>query len=204
VALGGIIVAGIVYTAIGLTVMKVGYQWIETLMPPPVTGAVVAVIGLNLAPIAVKGIAAARSTPGSASQRLSPSGSWRCAHRGSRGACRSCWRARRLCAVCAPHQRDGPRETDRLQRCRCRAWVGLPKLSFPVWDAQAIALIAPVAIVLVAENLGHVKAVAAITGQNLDPILVARSSATASRRSSRVRAAAPASPRMRRTSASWR
>ena len=36
--------------------MKVGYAWIETLMPPAVTGAVVAVIGLNLAPIAVKGI----------------------------------------------------------------------------------------------------------------------------------------------------
>ena len=44
------------------------------------------------------------------------------------------------------------------------AWIGLPQLTFPVFDAQAIALIAPVAIVLVAENLGHVKAVAAMTG----------------------------------------
>jgi xanthine/uracil permease len=50
-------------------------------------------------------------------------------------------------------------------------WVGLPHLTAPVWDAQAIALIAPVAFVLVAENLGHVKAVAAMTGQNLDPYL---------------------------------
>ena len=33
------------------------------------------------------------------------------------------------------------------------------------------ALIAPVAIILVAENLGHVKAVGAMTGQNLDPYL---------------------------------
>ena len=56
VALGGIIAAGALYTLIGLVVMKVGYAWIETLMPPAVTGAVVAVIGLNLAPIAVKGI----------------------------------------------------------------------------------------------------------------------------------------------------
>jgi xanthine/uracil permease len=40
-----------------------------------------------------------------------------------------------------------------------------------VWSAPAIALIAPVAIVLVAENLGHVKAVAAMTGRNLDPYL---------------------------------
>ena len=34
-----------------------------------------------------------------------------------------------------------------------------------------MALIAPVAIVLVAENLGHIKAVAAMTGRNLDPYL---------------------------------
>ncbi len=34
-----------------------------------------------------------------------------------------------------------------------------------------MALIAPVAIILVAENLGHVKAVAAMTGRNLDPYL---------------------------------
>ena len=45
------------YAAIGLIVMKAGYAWIERLMPPVVTGAIVAVIGLNLAPIAVKSIA---------------------------------------------------------------------------------------------------------------------------------------------------
>ncbi len=56
VALGGIVAAGIVYTLIGAGVMAVGYAWIERLMPPPVTGAIVAVIGLNLAPIAVKGV----------------------------------------------------------------------------------------------------------------------------------------------------
>src|SRR5437764_7771552 len=53
VALGGIIAAGVVYAIIGLIVMFVGYRWIEYLMPPAVTGAVVAVIGLNLAPVAI-------------------------------------------------------------------------------------------------------------------------------------------------------
>jgi hypothetical protein len=33
------------------------------------------------------------------------------------------------------------------------------------------SLIAPVAIILVAENLGHVKAVGAMTGRNLDPYI---------------------------------
>jgi len=52
-ALGGIITAGVVYAIIGLIVIFAGYKWIEYLMPPAVTGAVVAVIGLNLAPVAI-------------------------------------------------------------------------------------------------------------------------------------------------------
>jgi xanthine/uracil permease len=46
--------------------------------------------------------------------------------------------------------------------------MGLPRFAAPVFDAGAIGLIAPVAIILVAENLGHVKAVSAMTGRDLD------------------------------------
>src|SRR5437870_2569330 len=53
VALGGIIAAGVVYAIIGIIVIFVGYKWIEYLMPPAVTGTVVAVIGLNLATTAI-------------------------------------------------------------------------------------------------------------------------------------------------------
>ena len=56
IALGGIVACGVVYTLIGVLVSVIGTRWIESLMPPVVTGAVVAVIGLNLAPIAVKGV----------------------------------------------------------------------------------------------------------------------------------------------------
>jgi putative pyrimidine permease RutG len=48
------------------------------------------------------------------------------------------------------------------------AWFGLPNFAAPVFDANAMLLIAPVAIILVAENLGHIKAVTAMTGKNLD------------------------------------
>ncbi|CAA9261944.1 MAG: Pyrimidine permease, partial [uncultured Chloroflexia bacterium] len=52
-ALGGIIAAGVVYGIIGLVVMRTGVGWVEHLMPPVVTAAVVAVIGLALAHVAV-------------------------------------------------------------------------------------------------------------------------------------------------------
>ena len=56
VALGGIIICGLVYALVGLIVMLTGVKWIERLMPPAVTGAVVAVIGLNLARTAVASV----------------------------------------------------------------------------------------------------------------------------------------------------
>src|SRR5215475_6867297 len=56
VALGGIIAAGMLYGAIAVIVMQAGVAWIERLMPPVVTGSVVAAIGLNLAPVAVKSV----------------------------------------------------------------------------------------------------------------------------------------------------
>jgi xanthine/uracil permease len=51
------------------------------------------------------------------------------------------------------------------------AWVGLPTFASPTFTGNAISLIAPVAVILVAENTGHLKAVAAMTGSNLDRYL---------------------------------
>src|ERR671932_1338157 len=53
VALGGIIAAGALYTLIGVAVALAGHHWVERLLPPVVTGAIVAAIGLVLAPIAI-------------------------------------------------------------------------------------------------------------------------------------------------------
>src|SRR5690554_807535 len=57
VALGGIIACGVLYAIIGFIVHAVGAGWIERFMLPVVTGAVVAVIGLNLAGIPIKNMA---------------------------------------------------------------------------------------------------------------------------------------------------
>jgi len=51
------------------------------------------------------------------------------------------------------------------------AWIGAPAFMAPSFDGSAMVLIVPVAIILVAENLGHIKAVTAMTGRNLDPYI---------------------------------
>ncbi|MDW9225491.1 permease family protein [Burkholderia cepacia] len=38
----------------------------------------------------------------------------------------------------------------------------------PVFDPHAMLMLAPIAVILVAENLGHIKAVSAMTGTSLD------------------------------------
>ena len=53
VALGGIIAAGALYAVIGAIVAFAGHAWVERVLPPVLTGAIVAAIGLVLAPIAV-------------------------------------------------------------------------------------------------------------------------------------------------------
>src|SRR6185295_17606165 len=52
-ALCGIAAAAILYAVAGLATVKWGSAWVDWLMPPVVTGSVVALIGLNLASAAV-------------------------------------------------------------------------------------------------------------------------------------------------------
>ena len=172
VALGGIIACGAVYTLIGLVVMGIGTKWVETLMPPVVTGAVVAVIGLNLAGIPVKNMA--------------PTGfdAWMQAVTfvcvGLVAVYASGMTQRLLILVglilasvvyAILTNGMGMGKPIDFSGIAAAAWFGAPKFAAPVFDAKAMLLIAPVAIILVAENLGHLKAVSAMTGRDLDPYM---------------------------------
>ena len=52
VALGGIVVVGALLAVIGVVVHLTGTRWIDVVLPPVVSGAIVALIGFNLAPAA--------------------------------------------------------------------------------------------------------------------------------------------------------
>jgi putative pyrimidine permease RutG len=172
VALGGIIACGALYTLIGAIVQAVGTGWIERFMPPVVTGAVVAVIGLNLAGIPVKNMAASNFDAWMQAVTFVSVGLVAVMTRGM---------VQRLLilvglivasiiyAILANGLGLGkPMDLSGLMNA---AWVGVPNFAAPVFSANAMLLIAPVAIILVAENLGHIKAVTAMTGKNLDPYM---------------------------------
>jgi uracil permease len=52
-ALGGAVAAGIFYCLVGLIIRFAGTKWLDKALPPVVTGSVIVVIGLNLAPTAM-------------------------------------------------------------------------------------------------------------------------------------------------------
>ena len=169
VALGGIIACGVVYAIIGFIVHAVGTRWIERFMPPVVTGAVVAVIGLNLAGIPIKNMA---PTDFDKWMQLVTFVSVGLVAVLTRGMVQRLLIlvglivASIIYAVLANGLGLGkPLDLSGIANA---AWVGLPSFTAPVFSGAAMALIAPVAIILVAENLGHIKAVTAMTGRNLD------------------------------------
>lgn len=172
VALGGVIACGLLYTLIGFVVMKSGTRWIERLMPPVVTGAVVMAIGLNLAPIAVKSVSASSFDSWMAVMTVLCIGLVAVFTRGMVQRLLiliGLILAWTLYAVLTNGLGLGkPVEFSPVAQA---AWFGLPHFTAPTFSGQAVMLIAPVAVILVAENLGHLKAVAGMTGRNMDPYI---------------------------------
>jgi uracil-xanthine permease len=170
VALGGIIACGAIYALIGLVVTATGTGWIERLMPPVVTGSVVAVIGLNLASLPVKTMA---PTPFDAWLQAVTFTTIALAAVFTSGIVR---RLLILVGLIVASFIYGvltnglgwgkPIDFSLIENA---AWVGAPQFTAPVFDGRAIALIPPVALILIAENLGHLKAVGAMTGRDMGP-----------------------------------
>ena len=172
VALGGIIACGVVYAIIGAIVNAVGTGWIERFMPPVVTGSVVAVIGLNLASVPVKNMAANNFDSWMQVVTFVCVGLVAVLTRGM---------VQRLLILIGLILASivyailtngmGLGKPMDFSGIASAAWIGLPHFSSPTFSGAAMLLIVPVAIILVAENLGHVKAVTAMTGRNLDPYM---------------------------------
>lgn len=171
-ALGGIVACGALYAFIGFVVMATGTKWIEKLMPPVVTGAVVMIIGLNLAPVTVSAVA---GKPFELVMTLVTVLSMGLIAVFSRGFMQRLLLLLGLLlsyviyAIVANGLNLGtPIDFGQVANAN---WFGVPHLVAPVFDVNAMLIIAPVAFILVAENLGHIKAVGAMTNTNLTPYL---------------------------------
>lgn len=169
--LGGVLLAGVLLTVVGLIVHLLGAQWIERLMPPVVTGAIVGLIGLNLA-------GAARgqweASPWTALVTLVAVLVAMVAFRGFLGRIAILVGAV-IGAVFSALRGEWTTPVDSLGGASPvdfiadASWFGLPEFHTPTFDPSVLVAFVPVVLILMAENIGHLKSVTAMTGRNLDP-----------------------------------
>lgn len=175
----GILAIGVLMAIIGLIVQRFGTGWVNALMPPVVMGSVVALIGFNLAP-AVKNnwLGDPAHHPG-VDQALS---SWVAVatlvaillitvlFRGLIG------RLSIVLGVAVGYAVAVLAGLVSFAEVESAAWIGLPSfhaVGNPFADPTLWGLLPaflPVVLVLIAENVGHVKSVGLMIKRDMDPV----------------------------------
>ena len=164
-ALFGILAVGLLLALIGVVVQVTGTGWIDALMPPVVAGAIVALIGFNLAPAAKNNFVAA---PITALVTLAAVILSTVVFRGILG------RLSIVIGVVVGYIVAAIRQEIDFSKIADAAWVGLPEfhladnpISNPaVWAVLPAFL--PVVLVLIAENVGHIRGVAQMTDASVN------------------------------------
>jgi uracil-xanthine permease len=159
VALGGVVATGVLLAIVGLIVNAVGIGWINWLLPPLVTGSIVMIIGFNLAGAANNNFKAAPVTAIITLASVAIIGAV------SKGFLSRISIFGGIVIGYAYAALQGDINFDGVKSAK---WLAAPSFTTPSFDTNAILLFIPVVLVLIAENVGHVKAVAAMTGKDLD------------------------------------
>ncbi|MDN5312063.1 MAG: uracil permease [Thermoanaerobacteraceae bacterium] len=156
-AQGGIIVAGLLYCVMAALVYFLGPKFMESLLPPVITGPIIMVIGLNLAPVAI----------GSASKN------WLIAlivlavvayvNLYIKGFLRL---LPVISGIVVGYVISLIAGIVNFQPIVEAKWFAMPDFTWPVFNAAAIGLIAPVAIATMVEHVGDVLAVGATVEQD--------------------------------------
>nr|MCW2729181.1 nitrate reductase [Aeromicrobium sp.] len=173
-ALFGLVVTGLLLAAVGLLVTVTGTGWIEALMPPVVTGAIVALIGLNLSGVATSNYAKA---PWIATITLATIVVVAVAFRGLVA------RLSILIGVAVGYLAAAIGGELDFTQVGDAAWIGWPEFTSPDVTWSVVPMFLPVVLVLIAENVGHVRSVAHLTddpslNQKTGPALLADGLAT--------------------------
>ncbi len=153
-ALFGVVVVGVLLALVGLLVTRTGTGWIDALMPPVVAGAIVALIGLNLAPTARDNFV---QSPVVALVTLVAILLSTVLLRGVLG------RMSIVLGVAVGYVAALLAGEVDLTTVADAPLLGLPPLTAPTFAWWALPAFLPVVLVLVAENVGHVRSVAHMT-----------------------------------------
>ena len=170
-AQGGFIVFGLIFILLSQVVRFAGTRWIEVIFPPAAMGAIVAIIGLELAPVATNmaGLTAS-STPLGMSVKLALTVSLSTLAvtilasvllRGFMAVIPV------LLGVIAGYALSLGLGVVDFQAVRLAPWFQVPTLYAPIFNVQAILIILPATLVVLAEHVGHLVVTGNIVGKDL-------------------------------------
>ena len=151
VASFGIMCTGILLALVGVLVHYAGAKWIDIIMPPVVNGAIVASVWTNF-----------KAAPDTAVVTLLAVLLIAVLFKGLLG------RLNILVGVIIGYVYACFRGQVDFSAINDAAWIGFPKFHLPQADFSILPMFLPVVLVLVAENVGHVKSVAQMTGRDYD------------------------------------
>ena len=173
-AMSGVIVAGLVFLAVAGIIRLVGTGWLDRLLPPVLVASVMVVIGVGLAATAAD--MAFMTTAQDGSSVFFGTGAAVAAvtlaaavvFSGMGGIVGT---VPILLAIIVGYLVALALGLVDFTPVAEAAWVGLPHVSAPRFDLGAVALVAPVAVVVVIEHIGHLLAVGEIVGKDYREML---------------------------------
>ncbi len=165
-AQGGYIVFGLTFLAAGLAVARFGHAWITWLLPEAVMGALVAVIGLELAPVAAKMSGFMNETAGAFDRPIALL-TFVVTVIAAGGNFRRIGAFPVLLGVVAGSASAVAFGVLDLGPIAAAPWFSVPKFTAPVLQLDAILMIAPATLVVLAEHVGHLVVTGEVVGKNL-------------------------------------
>ncbi|GAA2189835.1 solute carrier family 23 protein [Leucobacter alluvii] len=166
----GILAIGVLMAIVGLIVHRFGSRWINALMPPVVMGAIVALIGFNLAPAVKNNWNATELSGWVALITITAVLLITVLFRGLLG------RLSIVLGMVVGYVAAALMGEIDFSKVGDAPWLGLPSfhaVGNPFADPTLWGLLPaflPVVLVLIAENVGHVKSVGLMVKRDLDPL----------------------------------
>ncbi len=166
-ALGGAMVVGLIYLLVSLLISQIGTRWIDRILPPVVIGSVIIVIGLGLAGVGVDmaGLTGDNVTFASPSVRISL---FTLAVTITASVLLKGFLAviPVLIGIFFGYIFAIAQGVVDFSVVREAAWIAIPEFTTPRFSFAAIAMMAPVALVTIAEHLGDVMVIGRVTGKD--------------------------------------
>jgi len=174
-ALGGIVIAGLVYVVVAIIFRFISVRTLHKILPPFVTGPMIILIGLILAPVAISNANGTNSA--SIAEKIGVNG---------------CWFIAMFTFAVAVFvkiffKKIGQKFLSMLPvlfalisgyllaivlgivdytSINEAAWFGLPKFSLPEFSIRSISIIVPIAIVTIVEHFGDILAIGNVVGKD--------------------------------------